>query len=448
MRSLRALLTLTLLALLTACANAPTVLPTNAAPPAGATTPPPPAITILDTTPTPRPVDSTAPTAEPGGDASAPAVFGPESYPAGINPLTGLAVSDPSLLTRRPLAIKISNFPRYVRPQSGLSFADIVWEHYAEGGTTRFTAIFLGNIPPLAGPLRSARLIDTVIPEMLDAMLVTSGGSTGTMGRLARKPWYLLIISDLTGFNRCPPLCRESDDTNALFTNPLDIWAEEQAITGITPPDPIRGLAFSEAVPTGGTPVTTLRIDYSGEANSEWRYDPTTRRYQRYSDVSAGVVEPLFDAVNNAPITASNIVVLFANHVVDPTIPEDYDAGGLSGYFATEVQIWGTGQGLVFRDGQMFEVTWARLDDGMVRLIDANGFSLPFRPGTTWFQPVGLTSEITATPPTYFIRHRSPLDRGNLIGVEDFLTQTAEAPPPTETPEGGEALDATPTPSP
>ncbi|MBE0670268.1 MAG: DUF3048 domain-containing protein, partial [Anaerolineales bacterium] len=46
------------------------------------------------------------------------------------NPLTGLPVADPSLLLRRPLAIKIGNSPDYVRPQSGLTLADVVYEYY------------------------------------------------------------------------------------------------------------------------------------------------------------------------------------------------------------------------------------------------------------------------------------------------------------------------------
>jgi hypothetical protein len=48
-------------------------------------------------------------------------------------------------MDRRPLAIKVAHFPRRVREhQVGLSYADNVWEHYAEGGVIRFTAIFLG----------------------------------------------------------------------------------------------------------------------------------------------------------------------------------------------------------------------------------------------------------------------------------------------------------------
>ena len=58
---------------------------------------------------------------------------------AGVNPLTGLPVGDPTRLERRPLGIKITHFPREVRPfQWGLNTADLVYEYYLEFGMTRF----------------------------------------------------------------------------------------------------------------------------------------------------------------------------------------------------------------------------------------------------------------------------------------------------------------------
>ena len=71
--------------------------------------------------------------------------YGPANFPANVNPLTGLQVADPALLQRRPMLIKVSNLPRNVRPQWGLSLADIVFEYYAEEGSTRFAAIFYGQ---------------------------------------------------------------------------------------------------------------------------------------------------------------------------------------------------------------------------------------------------------------------------------------------------------------
>jgi hypothetical protein len=49
------------------------------------------------------------------------------TVPTSLNPLTGLLPSDPALMERRPLAIKVANYPRYIRPQSGLTLADNVY---------------------------------------------------------------------------------------------------------------------------------------------------------------------------------------------------------------------------------------------------------------------------------------------------------------------------------
>jgi hypothetical protein len=55
-----------------------------------------------------------------------------------INPLTGLAVEDPSLLQIPATLLSISHFPVTARPQAGLSFAPYVFEIYITEGATVF----------------------------------------------------------------------------------------------------------------------------------------------------------------------------------------------------------------------------------------------------------------------------------------------------------------------
>jgi len=71
----------------------------------------------------------------------------PITFPVNINPLTGQAVNDPSLLKVPALLISISNFPAIGRPQAGLSFAPFVYEIYITEGATRFLAVFYGEYP-------------------------------------------------------------------------------------------------------------------------------------------------------------------------------------------------------------------------------------------------------------------------------------------------------------
>lgn len=82
--------------------------------------------------------------------------YGPQmaGFPSGISPLTGLPVTNPSLLDLPAILISIPNFPVDARPQAGLSFAPWIFEIYIGEGTSRFLATFYGEEPRVA-PLLS-----------------------------------------------------------------------------------------------------------------------------------------------------------------------------------------------------------------------------------------------------------------------------------------------------
>ncbi len=409
---------------LLAATNAPAMVvePTSTAPP--------PAVTISE--PTDAPPTAESATTSPTEIIDTDPLIGPGAYPPNVNPLTGLVVDDAAKLNRTPLSIKISNFPRYVRPQSGLSIADMVWEHYSEGGTTRFSAIFLAGETDRVGPIRSARLIDTVLTEMVAGALVTSGSSTGTMERLARKPWFDLVISEVTGY-QCPPLCRDGEDTSAVYASTEVLW-NTLAENGLNAAPAINaGLAFQNQPPVNGRAANVIRVDYSGDAHSEWRYSEVANRYHRWVDVSQTELEAHLDELDGFHIAVENVVVLLVNHVVDFSIAEDFDAAGATAHFATEIQLWLTGPALVYRDGLAYDATWVRKEvDDMLTLVDEAGNPLPLHPGRTWFHLVGRTSIVSEVDTSWTFVHKSP---------RDFLiVPTAEV---TADPEQGEA---TPTP--
>jgi SdrD B-like protein/DUF3048 family protein len=78
-----------------------------------------------------------------------PVTYGPElgDFPANINPLTGLVVQDPTLLTLPAVLVSISNMPFSARPQAGPGFASWVYELYIGEGATRFMNVFHGQYP-------------------------------------------------------------------------------------------------------------------------------------------------------------------------------------------------------------------------------------------------------------------------------------------------------------
>ncbi|MBI3158074.1 MAG: DUF3048 C-terminal domain-containing protein [Chloroflexi bacterium] len=95
---------------------------------------------------------------------SGPPMGGPEQedFMPGYNPLTGLPVPDPDNLNLPAVLLSVSNFPVSARPQSGLSFASIIYEIYIGEGSTRFMTVFYGVFPqsytPTLGdcPIRTA----------------------------------------------------------------------------------------------------------------------------------------------------------------------------------------------------------------------------------------------------------------------------------------------------
>ena len=63
-----------------------------------------------------------------------------------LNPLTGLEVVSSEILNRRPVMIKVSNYPALGRPHAGLAFADLVFDYYIGTGQNRVLAVFLGRM--------------------------------------------------------------------------------------------------------------------------------------------------------------------------------------------------------------------------------------------------------------------------------------------------------------
>jgi len=336
------------------------------------------ATSVVPPTPTATPQASLMPTA----DASILTEF-----PSDVNPLTGLRVSDPATLDRCPLAIKISNAPAVVRPQSGLSLADLVFEHYAEGSLTRFTAIFLGHDASKVGSIRSGRLIDLEIPAMTGAMFAYSGSSGGVKQKIIASDFYQegRVVSPDFGvgepvFFRVPEPGKAFEHTLFTSTEALRALTTER---GLNTRQDLHGLAFREAPPTGGQPARYVEIPYlPGAASAEWAFDRELGLYRR-----SILGEPHTDALTGQQLTAANVIIVYANHV-ETDILEDLVGGG---HYSIEIQIWGEGPVQIVRDGQVFDGQWARwAREDMLSFLDASGNPLPLKPGNSWYQIVPL----------------------------------------------------------
>jgi hypothetical protein len=347
---------------------------------------------------TPRPIDQSQPTAAPTvtptlvpTPTEVPTLEALPTLPPDVCPLSGEKVSDPSVLERRPLAIKISNFPNAVRPHAGLNRADIVFEHLTEANLTRFTAIFLCQKVEKIGCIRSARLIDLEIPAMYKAILVFSGVSPGLVPRFQNCDFSDRLLSP-------DPLFRDPDSDeiiyrvpaegkayeNTLFTDTETLWQAAER-RGWNSRQDLSGLVFAEEPPDGGSPATRLSIVYHANyATAEYQYDLERQAYLR-----SVVGEPHRDEVTGEQIAVRNIVVLYVNHVETDIVEDELGAHSI------EIQLWGEGRAVILRDGQVYEVKWIRHQrSDMLRYVDGEGRPFPLKPGNTWVQVVPLDFEI------------------------------------------------------
>ncbi len=315
-----------------------------------------------------------------------------------MDPLTGLQVTDPALLDRRPMLIKVSNLPRNNRPQWGLTLADIVFEYYTEEGTTRFAAIFYGQDASRVGPIRSGRFIDGDIVRGYKAIFAFGGAYVAEMNRYLNSDYADRLVVE--GANS--PLTRyDPNGANFLVVNTADLsaYATKKGINGV---QDLNGMSFNKTLPEGGQPVNQIYVHYSSAIYNRWDYDTSTGTYMRYSDTadaSAGIQSEkyaqLTDRLTNQPVAFDNIVVLYANH-------ELYSPG------IYDIQLIGSGDAYAFRDGQAYKVKWQRGATDVVSLTNPDGSPFAFKPGSTCFEVVGLNSTLTQTDQSWRFTHIMP----------------------------------------
>ena len=381
----------------------------NDAPAAGATAAPTdnttatgtfkPQVTIF--APTAAPTATSEPTATPRptiAPTETPSAQAAPTLAPGNNPFTGLPV-DETTLNRRPLLIKLANTIE-VRPQTGLQAADVVVEHYVEGGITRFTALFLTNAPEKVGSVRSCRLIDKELPLIFDTALMCSGMSGGVKEILRASPVHQNEYTMISDFGECesPGVPREGGcplfrDPASFDYAPHNLWAHapnawaELTERGKNQPSVFRSWRFNPMTPTVGLTVSQVTMAYrSGVVG--WDYDAKTGLWERNLSSRA-----FTDKATGEAITADNVLALEVPHV-NTLIQED-----ATGARSIEIQLWGEGPAKFFRDGRMILGSWKRpADVGVLELFGEDGKPYPLKPGNTWIQLVPKDLVIEATP--------------------------------------------------
>ncbi len=304
-----------------------------------------------------------------------------------MNPLTGEYVDlEVAKIWKdeRPIGVMMNNHLSS-RPQSGLNSADVVYEIVAEGGITRFLAFFLSNLPEKIGTVRSTREYYLVlVKEMGDAMLMHIGWSPQALEAIQSWPVRSLgrggaeFTRDQSRINAGIPI-EHTAYVNGPYLRDLghklgwegkDESFESWKFKDEGPVDTAQQCLVLECKP--------LVIDfwYKGDYTGGFKYDRATNSYFRYSGYDNNdQLQALIDPETNKQIAVKNVILQF---VVENSIANDEK-------HRLDYQLVGSGEAVVFRDGQAIKSVWRKASrDGRTKFFDNNGQEILFNRGKIW----------------------------------------------------------------
>ncbi|NOY98066.1 MAG: DUF3048 domain-containing protein [Chloroflexi bacterium] len=331
----------------------------------------------------------------------------PYSLPAGINPLTGTTTSNPFLLERRPMAIKVTLFPRYVRPESGLTLADVVFEYYIEAGLSRFIAVFYGNDSEAVGPVRSGRFFDAHVARMYHAYLVFKYADKRVFDYLKESDLkdFLIVPSNAVGAIYSGP--NSFDNYNNYFFNTRKFQDYLIRHGKDNTRQDLRGGYFYGVPPLAFERAGRIYTRYSVDDYHYWEYNSSLHKYFRYQeadDTRDGKPEsyaPLTDAVTGRQVDADNVVVLFVPYTFADQFQEEDEV--------YHIDLIKSGKAYLFRDGIALPALWWRLTmDQPLLITDVNGNPLPLKPGRTFYEVIGTNSTFWQDGSDWHFRFATP----------------------------------------
>ncbi len=300
---------------------------------------------------------------------------------------------------RRPLAVMIENHVES-RPQSGLSYADVVYEAVAEGGITRFMGMYYCNSLPdvQLGPVRSARTYFLDWLSEYDALYAHVGGANtpGPANALGQIIDYK--IKDLNQFSIGFPtfwrdyqrLGRAVATEHTMYTTTHKLWdvGEKRDWTATDS----AGLRWdAKFVPwkskedqAGGdkTKVTVNFWEGRGDYQVQWSYDKGCNCYKRSHGGTSHT-----DLNNKQQLSPKNVVVQFMR--------ESHANDGYENNAHLLYTNKGQGKALIFQDGKVIEGQWTKANRlAREKFLDESGKEIEFNKGQIWIQTVPEGSSV------------------------------------------------------
>lgn len=295
--------------------------------------------------------------------------------PKFYSPLTGIEVDDEALTKRPVTAVMIENSPD-ARPQSGLKDAGVVFEAVAEGGITRFIALYQESRPGLIGPVRSVRPYYVEWGAGFDPAVAHVGGSARAL-QMIRSGGYGV---DLDQFFNAGTFWRATDRVapHNVYTNfdKLDALNAAKGKTSST-------FSFAPRVDEkkSDTPnATKININVSsGLYNVDYTYDAASNNYIRFegganhNDREGGQLQPKVVIAMKVPMSL-----------------------GFEDGYREQITTTGSGMAYVFQNGTVTEVAWSKADaKSKLEFKTADGKEVPLVRGQTWITALDEKRSVT-----------------------------------------------------
>lgn len=309
---------------------------------------------------------------------------------------------------RRPLGIMVENSTE-ARPQSGLSSADIIYEAVAEGGITRLLNIFYCQDASFVGPVRSARIYFlNLLQEYGDYPLyahvggANADGPADALGAIEQMGWAQ--YNDLNQFSvPFPNYWRDYDrlpnraTEHTVYTSTSKLWdfaKTKRDLSNVNKKGKPWDASFTKwkfqddaKESARGTDMQKIGFGFWDQFASDygvvWTYNKASNSYKRENGGASHI-----DKDTNAQMTAKNIVIVFAD--------ESSANDGYPGNVHILYDIFGTGNAIVFQNGQVIKVTW-RKKNATTRMMftDEDGKNVSFVRGQIFIEILPTGNKVT-----------------------------------------------------
>lgn len=295
---------------------------------------------------------------------------------------------------RRPLAVVVENHTD-ARPPLGLSRSDVIYEAVAEGGITRFLAIYFCQDAGDIAPVRSARTYFLDWLSEYDAAFAHVGGANtpGPADALGQIRDYGIRDMDQFGLG-FPTYWRGTDKLapHNVHTTTKKLW-EAAKKRGFGPEDE-EGVSWDKNFVEWqfkDEPALESRLDQKSitvpfwtqapDYTVSWQYDKANNVYRRFHDNSAQT-----DPITGEHLSAKVVIVQLQT---ESSANDGYPDGHLI-YDTT-----GTGDALIFQNGQALEGKWVKKDRlSRTKFLDSKGKTVELNRGLIWIQTIPAGNDV------------------------------------------------------